>query len=797
MFKTKEEFKYEFAKRIIESYGRTVEESHITEKFMVLERMVRDYASVNWAMTKMATRTFQQKQVHYFSMEFLIGRLLVNNMMNLGIYDIAKEGLADYGINIHDLEELESDAGLGNGGLGRLAACFMDSLASLSYPAFGNTIRYEYGLFKQKIENGYQVEVPDQWLKIGNMWEVRKPKHAVDVKFWGRVVWNEATGKWEHVDAECVRAVPYDMPIVGNDTTVTNTLRLWHAEPSDNIPGNKDFRQYAQEVRDICQNLYPDDSTLAGRTLRLKQQYFFVSAGVRAIIKAHLRVYPSLDNFHEKNVIQLNDTHPVLVIPELMRILVDEYDMDWDKAWHITSHTCAYTNHTILSEALEKWPVQTMQTLLPRVYQIIEEINRRFIGYVKQTSDHDDELLNRVMIIKDGQVHMAHLAIAGSFSVNGVARLHTQILMEQEMRDFHFLYPDKFNNKTNGITHRRWLAYSNPELSTLLNETIGDSWMKNPEDLEKLMDYVNDSIVQGKFLNVKQQRKQVLADYIKEHNGIDVNVNSIFDIQVKRLHAYKRQLLNIMHVIYLYQEMKSNPEFRIVPRTFIFGAKAAPAYYFAKKVIKLINSVADVVNNDPETNEFLKVVFIENYGVTIAEKIMPAADVSEQISTAGKEASGTGNMKFMMNGAVTVGTLDGANVEIAERVGDDNIVIFGLKDNEINDLRHSYYNAWDYYNNNPCIKRVVDSLVDGTFHESREEFRMIFDELMNRNDEYFLFADFEAYVEAQERVDALYQNRQLWAKMCLVNIAKSGFFSSDRTIEDYVKDIWKLERVKR
>ena len=798
MFRNKEEFKYEFAKRIVETYGRTIEDSHLTEKFMVLESMVRDYASVNWTMTKMATRTCYQKQVHYFSMEFLIGRLLVNNMMNLGIYEIAKEGLADYEINIHDLEELESDAGLGNGGLGRLAACFMDSLASLSYPAFGNTIRYEYGLFKQKIENGYQVEVPDQWLKLGNMWEVRKPKHAVDVKFWGRTVYNQQTGKWDHIDAECIRAVPYDMPIVGNDTTVTNTLRLWHAEPSENVPSNKDFRQYAQEVRDICQNLYPDDSTLAGRTLRLKQQYFFVSAGLHAIIANHLRVYPSLKNFHEKNVIQLNDTHPVLVIPELMRVLVDEYDMSWDEAWNITTKTCAYTNHTILSEALEKWPVSTMQSLLPRVYQIIEEINRRFIGFVKESAIYNEDLLRRVMIIKDGQVHMAHLAIAGSFSVNGVAALHTKILMEQEMKDFNDLYPTKFNNKTNGITHRRWLAYSNPQLSALVNETIGNEWIKHPEQLEKLMAYAEDSIVQGKFLNVKQQRKQVLADYIKEHNGIEVDTNSIFDIQVKRLHAYKRQLLNILHVIYLYQELKSNPDFTMHPRTFIFGAKAAPAYYFAKKVIKLINSVADVVNNDPQTNKLLKVVFIENYGVTIAEKIMPAADVSEQISTAGKEASGTGNMKFMMNGAVTVGTLDGANVEMAERVGDDNIVIFGLKDFEVNELRqHGRYNAWDYYNNNPKIKRVVDSLVNGTFHPSRDEFRMIFDELMNRNDEYFLFADFESYVQAHEKINALYQDKSKWAKMCLINIAQSGFFSSDRTIEDYVADIWKLERVKR
>jgi glycogen/starch/alpha-glucan phosphorylases len=798
MFKTKEEFKYEFSKRIIESYGRTVEESHITEKFMVLETMVRDYASVNWAMTKLAVKANEQKQVHYFSMEFLMGRLLVNNLMNLGIYEVAKEGLADYGINIHDLEELESDAGLGNGGLGRLAACFMDSLASLSYPAFGNTIRYEYGLFKQKIENGYQVEVPDQWLKLGNMWEVRKPKHAVEVKFWGKVVWNDQTKQWDHVDAECVRAIPYDVPIIGHDTTVTNTLRLWHAEPSDNVPTNKDFRQYNQEVSDICQNLYPDDSTLAGRTLRLKQQYFFVAAGLQSIVRQHLRNYPSLSNFHKKNVIQLNDTHPVLCIPELMRILIDEHDMEWDDAWEITKNTMAYTNHTILAEALEKWPISTMQTLLPRIYQIIEEINRRFIGFVKEQSDGNDDLLNRVMIIKDGQVHMAHLAIAGSFSVNGVARLHTEILINQEMKDFNTLYPKKFNNKTNGITHRRWLVYSNPELTQLLQETIGDNWIKHPEDLEKLMNYVDDSIVQGKFFNVKQQRKQVLADYIKEHNGIDIDVNSIFDIQVKRLHAYKRQLLNVLHIIYLYQEMKANPNFRIYPRTFIFGAKAAPAYYFAKKVIKLINSVADVVNNDPDTNKFLKVVFVENYGVTIAEKIMPAADVSEQISTAGKEASGTGNMKFMMNGAVTLGTLDGANVEIAECVDNDNIVIFGLKDNEINDLRMSgNYHAWDYYNNNPKIKRVVDSLVDGTFHSSREEFRMIFDELMNRNDEYFLFADFEYYLKAQEEIDKLYQDRQKWSKMCLINIAKSGFFSSDRTIEDYVNDIWHLDRVKR
>ena len=796
MFKTKEEFKYEFSKRIIETYGRTVEESHITEKFMILENMVRDYASVNWAMTKMSVQQHEQKQVHYFSMEFLMGRLLVNNMMNLGIYDIAKEGLADYGINIHELEELESDAGLGNGGLGRLAACFMDSLASLSYPAFGHTIRYTYGFFEQKIEDGYQVEVPDQWLRLGNAWEVRKPKHQCDVKFFGHVVWNGDKQKWEHVDAELVRAVPYDVPIVGADTKVTNTLRLWKSEPADDIPRNKDFRQYTQEVNDITQTLYPDDSTPAGKMLRLKQQYFFVAAGLNSIVRAHLRVYPDLHNFADKNVIQLNDTHPVLVIPELMRILIDDYEFEWDEAWDIVTHTCAYTNHTILAEALEKWPIEMMKNLLPRIYQIIEEIHRRFIGYVKIASNRDEQLLNRVMILRDGQVHMARLAIAGSFSVNGVAALHTDILKNREMQDFDRIFPGKFNNKTNGVTHRRWLAYCNPQLADRLHEAIGDSWIKHPDDLEKLKKFADDSIIRSKFLNVKYQRKEDLARYIKEHNGIEVDVNSIFDIQVKRLHAYKRQLLNIMHVIYLYQRMKEDPSFRIYPHTYIFGAKAAPSYYFAKKVIKLINAVADVVNNDPVTNQYLKVVFIENYGVTIAEHIIPAADVSEQISTAGKEASGTSNMKFMMNGAVTLGTLDGANVEIAERVGDENCVIFGMKVEDINKLKaDNSYHAWDYYNNDFRIKKVVDSLTDGTFASSREEFKLIFDELMSHNDEYYLLADFDSYVKAQEKINELYKDRDNWAKMCIMNIAMSGYFSSDRTIEDYVKDIWHLERV--
>ena len=799
MFSSKEEFQKEFKKRIVELYGRDIDEAHITEKFMVLESMVRDYASINWAHTKESVQDHQQKQMHYFSMEFLLGRLLVNNMMNLGIYEVAKEGLAEVGINIHELEELESDAGLGNGGLGRLAACFMDSLASMSYPGHGNTIRYEYGLFKQKIENGYQVEVPDQWMKIGNMWEVRKPKHATDIKFYGKInmSWDEKGNMtFEHVDAECVRAVPYDMPIVGNGTSVTNTLRLWSPEASDNIPHNKDFRQYIQEVRDISQTLYPDDSTQAGRTLRLKQQYFFVSAGLQAIVRSHLRTYGTMDNFHEKHTIQLNDTHPVLCIPELMRILMDEHQMDWDRAWYIVSHTMAYTNHTILAEALERWPIAVLQPLLPRIYMIIDEINRRFNLFVNEKTNHDSAKAYKMAIIKDGQVHMAHLAIVGSFSVNGVAALHTEILKNQEMKEFYEIFPEKFNNKTNGITHRRWLAYANPQLRELLRDTIGEDWIKEPSKLEDLMAFVDKPEVQDRFLEVKRQRKQVLADYILEHNHVEVDVNSIFDVQVKRLHAYKRQLLNILHVMYLYREMKENPNFRIYPHTFIFGAKAAASYYFAKKVIKLINTVADVVNNDPETNQYLKVVFIENYGVTLAEKIMPAADVSEQISTAGKEASGTGNMKFMMNGAITLGTLDGANVEISEKVGLDNCVIFGLKDNEVVNLKQNGYRAWDYYHRDPKLQRVVDSLMDGSWGTSKDEFRIIFEELMNHNDEYMLLADFHAYKDAHQKVQALYEDRRHWAHICLINIAKSGYFSSDRTIQQYVDDIWHIEKVK-
>ena len=795
MFQNKFQFKRDFTQRVVETYGRSVEQSHRTERYMVLGGMVRDYASIHWKESKEIAATLGAKQMVYFSMEFLIGRLLTSNLMNLGIYDVVKDGLSDLGIDINEIENMESDAGLGNGGLGRLAACFLDSLASLSLPGHGNCLRYEYGLFRQKIQNGYQIEVPDQWLRLGNVWEVRKPKHAVEVKFWGRVEMRkdeEGKVRFEHVDAEHILAVPYDMPVVGKSTDMTNTLRLWSAEASDILPANKDFRQYITELREICQNVYPDDSTEHGRFLRLKQQYFFVSAGLAAFIKGHLRIHPDLTNLPEKVVFQLNDTHPVLSIPELMRILMDDHGFDWDQAWGIVSKVMAYTNHTVMAEALEKWPVHFVQQLLPRIYMIIEEINKRFLDDVRAKFPGDEALVHRVSIIKDGQIHMANLAIVGAFSVNGVAKLHTEILINDVMKDFYLLFPDKFNNKTNGITHRRWLLYSNPQLKALLDETIGEDYAYRPEELEKLMDHVDDKMLQAKFMNVKRQRKMILAAYIKKTLNIDVDVDSIFDVQAKRLHAYKRQLLNALHIISLIKEIENNPEFTMTPRTFIFAAKAAPAYYFAKKVIKLIHSVAAKVNDDPKYNKFLKVVFIPNYNVSIAEILMNAADVSEQISTAGKEASGTGNMKFMMNGAITLGTLDGANVEIDECVGRDYDVIFGMTVEEIDELKKKGYDAWKYYNANPRLKSVVDSLIDGTFEPNREEFKAIFDELMYRNDEYYLLADFDAYAAAQLEVQRRYLDNDYWPKMCLVNIAKSGFFSSDRTIRQYADEIWHI-----
>ena len=794
MFVSKEDFKNQFRMRLIEKFGRSVETSHKFEYYETLGTMVRDYASLFWKETK--DKSYPHRQVIYFSMEFLLGRMLTTNIENLGIADVVKEGLKELGIKYDELKELENDAGLGNGGLGRLAACFMDSSASLAYPVHGHTIRYEYGFFKQLIRDGKQIEVPDQWLTLGNVWEIRKPKHAVDVHFWGRVETYLKDGRlmFKTVDTEIVKAVPYDMPMIGYQNNVVNTLRLWSAEPSTNyIKSNLDFYSYLQDLRKLCHGLYPDDSTEAGKFLRLKQQYFFVSAGLQSAIRQHIRSNNTIHNFHEKFVCQLNDTHPVLGIAELMRILMDEYYFEWDEAWNVVTHTFAFTNHTVMAEAMEKWPIYMIRSLLPRLYLIIEEINNRFCNDLR-AKGYNEDFIRRVAIIKDGLIYMANLAVVSSYSVNGVAWLHTEILKNNVMKDFYELFPEKFNSKTNGISHRRFLAYSNPELVKLLNKTIGEDWITEPKKLALLEDHINSSTVK-KFQTVKKQRKLALANYIKNAQGIEVDPNSIFDIQVKRLHAYKRQMLNVLHIIDLYFEAKTNKDFTMTPRTFIFGAKAAPSYVFAKNVIELICAIADKVNNDPEVNKFFKVVFIENYDVSKAEIIMPAADVSEQISMAGKEASGTGNMKFMMNGAITLGTFDGANVEISQLVGDDNCVIFGKRDEELVQIqREGTYNAMKLYASNPRIKRVIDSLIDGTFKE-KNYFQNIFNEIMTKNDEFFVLLDFESYVEAQKKIEKLYNDKSTWSKMCLVNIAKSGYFSSDRTIEEYVHDIWKLKKI--
>jgi starch phosphorylase len=732
-------------------------------------------------------------------MEFLIGRLLVNNMQNLGIYNVARDGLKELGIDINKLEDQESDAGLGNGGLGRLAACFLDSIASLGYPGHGNCIRYEYGFFKQKIVDGQQVEVPDQWLANPYVWEIKKPKHAVEVKFYGQAeTYQDVDGciRSRTVNAMCVKAVPYDVPVIGYRNHVVNTLRLWSAEPSEeNLPSNLSFAEYLQSLKELCHGLYPDDSTEHGRILRLRQQYFLVSAGLQSTIRSHLRKEGTLNNLCEKTVFQLNDTHPILSIPELMRLLMDEHGFGWDEAWYQVTHMMAYTNHTIMAEALEKWPVHYVSNLLPRVYMIIEEINRRVILDLR-AKGYDDNFINSVKIIKDGMIHMTNLAIHTVFSVNGVAKLHTQICCEDTFKEFYQLYPEKFNNKTNGVTHRRWFVCANPEYADLVSSKIGDSWITNPDELEKFAKFADDKKVQERFLEIKKANKVKLAQYVKEHNGIDIDVDSIFDVQIKRLHAYKRQLMNLFRIIYFYNRMKEDPSFRIAPHTYIFGAKAAPSYYLAKKIIELINKVADKVNNDPEISKYMKIVFIENYGVSSAEVIIPAADVSEQISTAGKEASGTSNMKFMVNGALTLGTLDGANVEIDQLVGSDNDVIFGLRTPEIEALRRDgSYSPWDVYNQDADVKKIMDSLVDGTWSYNHDEFKVIFDEVMYRNDEYFILKDLPLYIEASLKMDKKYQDKYAWAKSCLINTAKFGYFSSDRTINDYVRDIWHLKKI--
>ncbi len=801
MFKSKAEFKEEFSKRLAEKYGKNVKDSHISERYDILGELVRDYAGNYWRQTREYVLKNKEKQLIYFSMEFLIGKLMHSNMMNLGIYEIAEQGLKELGIDIKELEDEEHDAGLGNGGLGRLAACFMDSLASLGYAGHGNCIRYEYGFFRQAIRNNKQIEMPDHWLSNGYVFEVRKPKHAVEVKFYGNAeTYLKKNGQFgiRTANAVSVKAMPYDVSLVGYRNNVANTLRLWSAEPSlENLPKSQDFEEYLITLKELCHGLYPDDSTEQGRILRLRQQYFLVSAGLQSAMRGHFRRFGTLDNFADYHVFQLNDTHPILAIPEMMRLLIDEYEYEWEEAWRQVQKSFAYTNHTVMAEALEKWPIQYVQRLLPRCFMIIEEISRRFnLEMAEKNIDYGKRYA--MQIIKDGQIHMTNLAIHASYSVNGVAKLHTEILKRDTFRDFYELYPQKFNNKTNGVTHRRWLMYANPELAALITSKIGEGWMKDFSLIKDFEQYKDDKRVQDAILHIKHDNKIAFASFMKKKQNVDLNVDSIFDVQIKRLHAYKRQLMNIFHIIYLYQRLKDDPSFTIFPRTFVFGAKAAPSYDYAKKIIELILAVADIIDRDPHVSKFIKVLFVENYGVSSAEKIIPASDISEQISTAGKEASGTGNMKFMMNGAITLGTLDGANVEIADFVGLDNCVIFGLKAEDVEGhYERGDYNPWDIYNSDERIKKVIDSLFNGPWTFGKDEkYQLIFDEIMHRNDTYFILKDFAAYVEAQEKIEKLYLDRRNWARSQIINIANSGFFTSDRTIEQYVRDIWHLRKLK-
>ena len=802
MFDNKKDFQQTFESRLIEKYGRNVADSHITERYDILGEMVRDYAGKDWRASRESILEKNEPQLIYFSMEFLMGRLLTSNMQNLGIYDVAKEGLEELGIDIGELEDLEADAGLGNGGLGRLAACFLDSIASLGYPGHGNTIRYEYGFFRQKFVKGQQVELPDQWLRNGFVFEVRKPKHAVEVKFYGQAeTYLKPNGEYglRTVNATCVRAVPYDVSIPGYHNGVANSLRLWSAEPSEsNLPKDQSFESYLQTLRELCHGLYPDDSTEHGRMLRLRQQYFLVSAGLQSVMRSFKRRFGTLDNLAEKYVFQLNDTHPILAIPEAMRLLMDEYGYGWVEAWNIVTKMFAYTNHTVMPEALEKWPVQYVQQLVPRVFMIIEEINRRFNIWLNEKGVSPEKRYS-MQIIKDGQIHMTNMAIATVFSVNGVAKIHTEILKNYTFRDFYEMMPEKFNNKTNGVTHRRWLMYSNPRLSKVISDCIGEKWKEDFEhEIGKFKAFADDPKVQKAVLDAKNANKKDFANYVYANYGIEIDPNSIIDVQIKRLHAYKRQLLNIFHIIHLYQKIKEEPGFTMEPHTYIFGAKAAPSYTYAKKIIELILAVAKVVNNDPDVNRFIRIVFVENYGVSLAERIIPAADVSEQISTAGKEASGTSNMKLMMNGAITLGTLDGANIEIADLAGRENEVIFGLTADEVQ--RHvdaGDYSPWDIYNGDMRVKNIMDSLFTGPWtNGDSNRFRMIFDEIMNRNDQFFVLADFAAYNKACEQIEQLYKDKKAYAHASIMNIGGSGYFTSDRTIEEYNRDVWHLRKLK-
>ena len=794
-------------------YRQTLVDATKQQVFQAVSYAVKDTIIDNWMETQKVYEEEDPKMVYYMSMEFLMGRALGNNMINLTEYKEVKEALEELGFDLNVIEDQEPDAALGNGGLGRLAACFLDSLATLGYAAYGCGIRYRYGMFKQKIENGYQVEVPDNWLKDGNPFELRRPEYAKEVKFGGyiRVEYDEATKRNKFIQEgyQSVRAIPFDIPIVGYNNNVVNTLRVWDAEAINDFQLDSfdkgDYQKAVEQenlARNIVEVLYPNDNHYAGKELRLKQQYFFISASVQAAVAKYKKNHSDIRKFYEKATFQLNDTHPTVAVAELMRILLDEEGLEWDEAWEVTTKTCAYTNHTIMAEALEKWPIELFSRLLPRIYQIIEEINRRFVEEIQKKYPGNQEKIRKMAIIYDGQVKMAHLAICAGYSVNGVAALHTEILKNQELKDFYEMMPEKFNNKTNGITQRRFLLHANPLLADWVTEHIGDEWITDLAQISKLKVYVDDEKAQQEFMNIKYQNKLRLAKYIREHNGIDVDPRSIFDVQVKRLHEYKRQLLNILHVMYLYNKIKYHPEMPFYPRTFIFGAKAAAGYRRAKLTIKLINSVADVINNDKSINGKLKVVFIEDYRVSNAEWIFAAADVSEQISTASKEASGTGNMKFMLNGAPTLGTMDGANVEIVQEVGEENAFIFGLSAQEvINYENNGGYNPMDYFNNDQDIRRVLMQLINGEYApDDPERFRDIYDSLLNTNssdraDTYFILADFKSYAEAQERVEKAYRDETGWARMAMMNTACSGKFTSDRTIQQYVDEIWHLDKV--
>ena len=812
----KELFKRSVLYNVKTLYRKTLEEATEQQIFQAVSYAIKDDIVDHWLETQKAYEKEDPKTVYYLSMEFLMGRALGNNMINLQAYDEIKAALKELGLNINVVEDQEPDAALGNGGLGRLAACFLDSLATLGYPAYGCGIRYRYGMFKQEIRDGYQVEVPDVWLADGNPFELRRPEYAKEVKFGGYVnVHVDEKGRSNFVQEgyQSVKAIPYDMPIVGYGNGIVNTLRIWDAQPVECFQldsCDKGDYQKAVEQENLAKNivevLYPNDNHYAGKELRLKQQYFFISASVQEAVEKYMRTHKDIRKFHEKVTFQLNDTHPTVAIAELMRILMDEHYLTWDEAWEVTTKTCAYTNHTIMAEALEKWPIELFSRLLPRIYQIVEEINRRFVARIQEKYGADQglcqEKIRKMAIVYDGQVKMAHLAIAAGYSVNGVARLHTEILKNQELKDFYEMMPEKFNNKTNGITQRRFLLHGNPLLAKWVTEHVGDDWITDLPKINKLKVYADDEKAQQEFMNIKYRNKVRLAEYIREHNGIDVDPRSIFDVQVKRLHEYKRQLLNILHVMYLYNEIKEHPDMDFYPRTFIFGAKAAAGYKNAKLTIKLINSVADVVNNDPAINGKIKVVFIENYRVSNAEIIFAAADVSEQISTASKEASGTGNMKFMLNGALTIGTMDGANVEIVEEVGEENAFIFGLSSDEV--IRYENfggYNPMEIFNNDPDVRKVLMQLINGTYAPYDPElFRPLYNSLLNtqstsKADTYFILKDFKSYAEAQKKVEAAYKNEVGWAKSAILNVACSGKFTSDRTIQQYVDEIWHLDKV--